>query len=68
MINGIEIYFIDDAKTHLFIPLRTYMRICLGVFRHFHCGGQSLNLCVELKIQFFNNNVSEEKKAWGKAP
>ena len=32
------------------------------------CGGQNLSLCTGLKVSFFNNNASEEKKAWGKAP
>ena len=32
-----------------------------------NCGGQNLSLCAGLKVLFFNNNASEEKKAWGKA-
>ena len=32
------------------------------------CGGQNLSLCIGLKAPFFNNNASEEKKVWGKAP
>ena len=31
-------------------------------------GAKNLSLCVGLKVSFFNNNASEEKKAWGKAP
>ena len=31
-------------------------------------GGQNLSLCVGLKVPLFNNNTSEEKKAWEKAP
>ena len=30
-------------------------------------GAKNLSLCVELKVSFFNNNASEEKKARGKA-
>ena len=32
------------------------------------CGGQNLSLCAGLKVPFFDNNMSEEKKAQGKAP
>ena len=31
-------------------------------------GAKNLSLCVGLKVSFFNNNASEEKKAWVKAP
>ena len=50
MINGIEIYFINDAKTYLFIHLRTYIRICLGVF-------QTLPLSSFFIVNFFFNNT-----------
>ena len=52
MINGIEIYFINDAKTYLFIHLRTYIRICLGVF-------QTLPLSSFFIVNFFflNNTI-----------
>ena len=33
-----------------------------------NCGGQNLSLCAGLKVPFFDNNMSEEKKARGKAP
>ena len=32
------------------------------------CEGQNLNLYTGLKVSFFNNNASEEKKAREKAP
>ena len=32
------------------------------------CGGQNLSLCARLKVSFFNNNMSKEKKARRKAP
>lgn len=50
MINGIEIYFINDAKTHLFIHLRIYIRICLGVF-------QTLQSSSFFIVYFFFNNT-----------
>ena len=31
-------------------------------------GAKNLSLCVGFKVSFFNNNVSEKKKVWGKAP
>ena len=31
-------------------------------------GAKNLSFCVGLEVPFFNNNASEEKKAWGKAP
>ena len=43
------------------VSLYIYMCVCVE-------GGQNLSLCVGLKVQFFNNNASKEKKAWGKAP
>ena len=32
------------------------------------CGGQNLSFCVGFKVQFTNNNASEEKKALRNAP
>ena len=32
-----------------------------------NCGCQNLSLCFGLKVPLFNNNASEEKKAWEKA-
>ena len=36
--------------------------------RNIYVGAKNLSLCVLLKVPFFNNNASEEKKALGKAP
>ena len=36
--------------------------------RNIYVGAKNLNLCILLEVPFFNNNASEEKKAWGKAP
>ena len=33
-----------------------------------YCRGQNLSLYTGLKVSFFNNNASEEKKAWENAP
>ena len=32
------------------------------------CRGQNLSFCAKLKVPLVNNNMSEEKKARGKAP
>ena len=38
------------------------------IYIYIYCGGQNLSLCAGLKVSFFNNNMSEEKKVQEKAP
>ena len=47
---------------------KIYCKASIIIYSIDMCGGQNLSLCAELKISFFNNNASEEKKVWGKAP
>ena len=44
-----------------------FMQFLLSICYCF-CGGQNLSLCAGLKVPFFNNNASEEKKVRGKTP
>ena len=73
--NGVQrpVYYVSKSLHEVevrYLPLeKAILAVVLGTRKLPHyCGGQYLSLCTGLKVSFFNNNASEEKKAWGKAP